>query len=245
MKQTPNKASESENETSRTTYQKVVFGIAFLLIFLESAFLISTVQWESAAPNLLKKVIDNRAQLLAVAAAVTALLSLMLSWNPKGIEKFATLGSGLLGLTAASFSIEIEQWITGLALYSLVFPLWITILPVLKWPENLRGVITFFLTAGHITLINLALILLVELLTKVAFWAGARDFVDVTAMSIVIAFYVTLVIIFVQLIAKFLVDTKIIAWMEKVIQKISNYRQHETRAERRRGNRKSRKSRKK
>ena len=240
MKQTSNKASEPENQTSRTAYQKAMFGIAFALIFLESAFLLFAPSLESVVPFLTQEIIDNRAQLLAVAAAITMILALLTAWDPKGMPQFAALGSGVLSFSAASVSIEMEQLSTGIALLAIVFPYCITMLPSIKWPESKSDWLPLIMFTSFIILANEVVILGITPITEIAVLSGINTFPRIVMISLLIAILDIAGIIVLQLFAKFLIQTNIVSRFYSYAKEILGNRQLKSRAARRREKRNNR-----
>lgn len=241
MKQTSNQKAEPENESPMTTYQKVVFYIAFALIALESLVLIFAPSLENVVPILSQEIIDNRAQLLSVAAAITMVLALLMVWKPKGFAWFATLGSGVLSFSAACISIEMEQLSTGLALLAMVFPFWITMLPALQWTENKSDWATIVSSVGFITLANQAVILGIKPLTEIAVFSGIHTPMGIIMTSVLMAILFTASILVLQSIVKLLKTTKVNLWFCNIIQRTPHFRRKATRSELRRKNRKTKK----
>ena len=141
------------------TEQAVWFVIAFAVIFLESAVLVTSPVWEGSAPEWAKSIISQRNHLLATAAAVTMLLALLMAWNPSGLPKYATLGSGVLSLAAALHSIDIDSLITGLAFLSFASPMYVVMIPTIRWPEHKVDWFPLFGIALFLSLATLSAIL--------------------------------------------------------------------------------------
>ena len=143
----------------RSTEQGVWFILAFAVIFLESAMLVTSPVWEDSASEWAKNIIAQRNHLLATSAAVTMLLALLMAWNPSGLPKYATLGSGVLSLAAALHSIDIDNLITGLAFLSFALPIYVVIIPTIRWPEHGTHWLPMFGMVLFISLATLSAIL--------------------------------------------------------------------------------------
>ena len=164
--------------------QVVGFIIAFVIIFLESAVLVTSPVWEGSAPEWAKSIITQRNHLLATAAAVTLLLALIMAWNPAGLPKYVTLGSGVLSLAAALHSIDIDSLITGLAFLSFASPIFIVMIPTIRWPERGIDWLPLFGMVLFISLATLSAILGVPPLTESIIGIGVNSVGDVIIASI-------------------------------------------------------------
>ena len=240
MSRNSNQNPEPEHNGQGTTYQKAVYIIALALIFLESAFLIFAPSLESFVPFLTQEIIDNRAQLLAVAAAITMILALLMAWDPKGMAQFAALGSGAISFSAASVSIKMEQLSTGIALLAVVFPYCITMLPSIKWSKNKSDWLPMIMFMGFIILVNEVVILGIKPITEIAVLSGINTFPRIIMISVLVAILVIAGIIILQLFAKLLIQTKIASRIYGYAKEIRGNRQLKSRPARRREKRNNR-----
>lgn len=169
-----------------STEQKLGFIFAFMIIFLESAVLITAPVWEGEAPAWAKEIISQRGHFLATAAAVTMLLALLLAWNPSGLPKYATLSSAMLSLAAALHSIDMNNLITGLAFLSLASPIYIVITPTIRWPESGADWLILFGMSGFISITGISAVLGIPLLTGIFINIVINPLVDLIIMTVLI-----------------------------------------------------------
>lgn len=230
-----NQLVEPAAQTARSTYQKAVFVIAFVILFSESAILMVSVLWDNAAPQWASPILEQRGTLLGVAAAIALLLSLLLAWNPTGPAKYATLSSGVLGFAAATYSLEPNDLSLGLALLSLALPLFVIMLPNLRWPESKDGWVAllspalFFVTAAMFTMLGIK-----PVTEAVVVAGGIRGLGGLVATAVIVGIGITFVIIVLQLAVQATAQgVSSQSWLNRLRSWIT-WRRRENRAERRR-----------
>ena len=186
----------SENANS---YPVWVFYLSFAIIAVEVIALIASSVWESEAPKGTTEILEMRREMLALAAAVTLLLALMLAFRPAGLAKYAALGSGVISFAAAA-SVEVEQPVTAGAMLGLIFPFYIIYIPVIRFPNTWVIFIDCLVISGFFALVVMVVMLSIPLLEIKLFVAGFRTFGSFLFWSMVIGSFMTAIIILVKLV---------------------------------------------
>ena len=194
-----NQPSGPPAQTTGSTYRTVVFVIAFSLLLLESAILVTSTVWESYAPQWGDPILDKRGPLLGVAAAVALLLSLLWAWNPTGPAKYATLSSGVLSFAAATNSLESDDLSLGLALLALSLPFFVIMLPNLRWPESMADWWQLASIELFLALAAMSIMLGIKPVTEVVVIAGIRGPGELVIVSVIMAIAFTVCIFVAQL----------------------------------------------
>ena len=194
-----NQPSGPPAQTTGSTYRTVVFVIAFSLLLLESAILVTSTVWESYAPQWADPILDKRGPLLGVAAAVALLLSLLWAWNPTGPAKYATLSSGVLSFAAATNSLESDDLSLGLALLALSLPFFVIMLPNLRWPESMADWWQLASIELFLALAAMSIMLGIKPVTEVVVIAGIRGPGELVIVSVIMAIAFTVCIFVAQL----------------------------------------------
>lgn len=175
--------------------------MAFTIIFLEVITLVSSNVWEDSAPTWTREIIDNRAEMLSVSAAITILMSLILAIGPGGLAKYAAVGGGTISFAAAANSIEIESLHTALIVFALIAPIYLVSFPILRFSKdianltNILGLLAFFslllLTAIMSVSISLERVIVPisghskgDLVTGLIFWSVAISALIVACLII-------------------------------------------------------------
>lgn len=190
-------------QTGRFTYRNVAFFGAFVLLWLESAILITSTVWENYVPppQWAEPILEERGLLLGVAAAIALLLSLLWAWNPTGMARYGTLSSGVLGFAAAIYNLKLEpdDLPLGLAMLGLVSPFFVIMLPELRWPESMTHWIAILSNVMFIAISAMLIILGIEPITITVINAGVQGLSDLVIVSVAMAISFTTGIIVAQL----------------------------------------------
>lgn len=230
---------------TRTKYEDMTYAIAFAVLFLEAFVLITSPVWESNAPQWVPPILGKKGELLGVAAAAWLLLSLLLGLNPGGWTMLATIFSGVLGFAAAVFSLALESAddiSVGLALLCLVFPLFIIMLPALRFPQKWLDWLGLLWATLFMFIVILSIILGVKPVTQWVIKAGFLGSGNILIVPMVLSVLIIAVIIVVQLAIEAAVQ-KIagFAWTRKVRLQIHRRRQRQSpRSKRRRSGERNR-----
>ena len=147
-----NQSSDPLNKTTGSAGRTRIFVGAFIILLLEAVFLVTSTVWENDAPQWACPILDERGTLLAVAAAIALLLSLLWAWNPTGPARYATLFSGVLSFAAAAYSLETDDLWLGVALIVISSPLFVVMLPNVQIPERKADLIPLMSTALFFTI---------------------------------------------------------------------------------------------
>ena len=131
---------QSHDETQKDDYPMPVFYASFGIIFLLATVLITSPVWESLAPSWIEETIKNKSRFLAMSAAMTMLLALILTIRPAGLAKYAAVGSGLLSF-ASAISFDIAELTTALVMLAFMSPIYIFALcQLVRAGENVHWV---------------------------------------------------------------------------------------------------------
>ena len=190
--------SDVDSSQSTNSYPIWVFYLSFFIIAVEVATLITSTMWEAAAPEWSTEIFDKKREMLALAAAVTLLLALILAFRPAGLAKYAAIGSGVISFAAAA-SVEVEQPVTAGAMLGLIFPFYIVYIPVIRFPETWAIFIDCLVISGFFALVVMVVMLSIPLLEIKVFVAGFRTFGSFLFWSMVIGSFMTVIIILVKL----------------------------------------------
>ena len=174
--------SDVDYSQSINNYPIWVFYLSFSIIAVEVATLITSNVWAAAAPEWSTEIFDKKRELLALAAAVTLLLALMLAFRPAGLAKYAALGSGVISFAAAA-SFEVEQPTTAAAMLGLISPFYIVYFPVIRFPQTWPVFIHCCTITGFFSLATMVVMLSIPLLQIRIFLAEFNSFVSFLVWS--------------------------------------------------------------
>lgn len=190
--------SDVDSLPRTNSYPLWVFYLSFAIIAVEVITLITSNLWEGAAPDWTSEILDKRRELLALAAAVTLLLALILAFRPAGLAKYAALASGVISFAAAA-SVKIEEPVTVGAMLGLIFPLYIVYFPVIRFPQTWAIFIDCLVVSGFLSLVVMVVMLSIPLLQIKLFVAGFHSFGSFLFWSMVIGSFMTITIILANL----------------------------------------------
>ena len=191
----PRPAPDSDEAVRANEYPGWVFYVSFALIVFEALTLVTSTVWQPRAPSWAHEILDKRGELLAVAAAITMLLALILTFRPTGLAKYAAIGSGLLSFAAAANSIEIKTVHTALALFGIVLPIYVLSFPSLKWPEGWYGWLQYLSVMYFFSLLTLMVMISIKPVRDQVVSAGVDELSDLVILSVSGGILVTMLMI--------------------------------------------------
>ena len=233
------KNSQSPENVQNNDYPMPAFYVSFGIIFLLGSTLITSPVWESIAPSWAEEAIKNKSNLLAMSAAMTMLLALILTIRPTGLAKYAAIGSGLLSF-AAAISFDIEEIATALVMLLFVSPIYILALCQLIQSEEKVNWMSFGALVLYFGISAMAMLLSVPVLRDDLADSIIRGAIDSPEdlilfslmLSVISAFLLTVIITLMILGWLRLLPT--LRVLPPLASKYLHRKDHRTRAERRR-----------
>lgn len=186
---------DAEDSVRANVYPGWVFYVSFGLILVEGLALVTSTVWHPHAPSWANEIVEKKGELLAVAAAITTLMVLILTFRPTGLARYAAIGSGLLSFAAATNSFEIANVETALALFAVILPIYIVSFPSASWPHGWFEWLRYLSVMYLFSLLTLIILISIQPIRDRIIDAGARDVSDFIAFSVVAGILVTMLIL--------------------------------------------------
>ena len=191
----PRRPPGAENSVRVDVYPGWVFYVSFGLISFEAVALVTSTIWYQLAPVWADDILEKKGELLAVAAAITTLLVLILTFRPTGLARYAAIGSGLLSFAAAANSFEIATVETALALFAVILPIYIVAFPSASWPRGGFEWLRYLSVMYFFSLLTLIILISIQPIRDRIIDAGARDVSDFIVFSVAGGILVTMSIL--------------------------------------------------